>query len=414
MTGPAIRIERLAAGGDGVGRLPDGRVVFVPRTAPGDVVALASVDVRRRFARAAVGRVVEPSPDRVAPRCAHFDRDDCGGCALQHLAYDAQLRAKAAFVGDALRRIAKLDLADPEIVANPSPFGWRTRLALAVDRRRGTIGLRRAGRPDEVFDLVRCEIAAPRLRALWDELRTRRDALPEDAGRLTLREDREGGLHVVAHVVESAAAVWPAAEALAADLDRAGIGATLWVAADGVPPRAVAGPEPSHAATVFEQVDAAMGERVRAEAIAALGVLRGLHVWDLYAGVGETTTRLAAEGATVESVEADLHAVEEAARRGPSDGVLRHAARVEDVVPALRAPDLVVANPPRAGVDVRVLDEVLRRRPSRIAYVSCDPATLARDLARLAPGFEVASVRAFDAFPQTAHVESLVALRARS
>ncbi len=390
---PRVRIDRIAAGGDGVGRLPDGRVVFVPRTAPGDVVELRDVVLERSFARAALAAVVEASPDRVTPRCVHVLRDRCGGCPLQHISHEAQLRAKAAIVGDALRRIAKLTVADPQIVPNERPFGWRSRMTLAVTAA-GRAGFRVEGDPGAVFALERCEIASPRLSALWDALRPAVAGLAEGVRHLILREDAAGGLHVHAPGAADPAAWARAVAALAVP--------AAW----------------SESAPSFEQVDPAMGARVRRHAVEALGDVRGLVAWDLFAGIGETSELLAAAGANVESVEADAGAVREAARRG-APSVVRHRARVEEVVgpgrgPAkLRDPAVVIANPPRAGIDGRVLDEIARRAPRRIVYVSCDPATLARDVRRLADGYEIASVTAFDAFPQTAHVETVVALSRR-
>jgi 23S rRNA (uracil1939-C5)-methyltransferase len=154
-----------------------------------------------------------------------------------------------------------------------------------------------------------------------------------------------------------------------------------------------------------------MGDRVRAHAVAGLGSVAGRHVWDLYAGIGETSAVLAAAGAAVESVESDRRAVAEAERRGPA--ARRHAGRVEDVLNELRRPELVITNPPRTGMDARVADALERLAPARVVYVSCDPATLARDLGRL-PGFRVSDVRAFDLFPQTAHVETVVVLERAS
>jgi len=179
-----------------------------------------------------------------------------------------------------------------------------------------------------------------------------------------------------------------------------------WQAAEGVP-RAMAGAGEAYPATVFEQVHPAMGDRVRAHAIEALGPVAGRHVWDLYAGIGETTAALVQAGASVESVESDQRAVAEAERRGPP--ARRHAARVEYVLGELRPPELVVTNPPRTGMDARVADALERLRPARVVYVSCDPATLARDVARM-PGFRLGQVRAFDLFPQTAHVETVAVL----
>ena len=130
-------------------------------------------------------------------------------------------------------------------------------------------------------------------------------------------------------------------------------------------------------------------------------------MWDLYAGIGETTAELARRGAKVESVETDRRAVAEAEARGPA--ARRHAARVEDVVDRLGPADLVVTNPPRTGMDARVSEALERRRPERVVYVSCDPATLARDLTRLS-SFRLADLAAFDLFPQTAHVETVAVL----
>ncbi len=153
-----VRILRLAAGGDGVGKLDDGRTVFVPRTAPGDLVELAEIRLHRRYARARAGRVLEPSAHRVEPRCPHYVEDECGGCQLQHLEPTAQREARRGFVGDALRRIAGLDLPDPEMVPPDAEFEYRTKITLAVEPGGDRIGLHPLERPDQVFDLVRCHI----------------------------------------------------------------------------------------------------------------------------------------------------------------------------------------------------------------------------------------------------------------
>jgi 23S rRNA (uracil1939-C5)-methyltransferase len=158
---------------------------------------------------------------------------------------------------------------------------------------------------------------------------------------------------------------------------------------------------------VFEQVHPAMGDKVRAFALTALGQVGGHHVWDLYSGIGETTSALVFAGASVESVESDRRAVAEAEARGPA--AERHVGRVERILGRLRAPSLVITNPPRTGMDERVVGELERRSPKRIVYISCDPATLARDLTRM-PSFRLVTVVAFDLFPQTAHVETVAVL----
>jgi 23S rRNA (uracil1939-C5)-methyltransferase len=404
-----IRIERLAAGGDGVGRLDDGRAVFVPRTAPGDLLELSTVRQYRRFARARPGRLLEGGPGRVEPPCPHYTADECGGCQLQHLALPDQQAARRAFVGDALRRLARLDVSDPELVPAERAFEYRTKLTLSAAGHGGAIGLRRYDRPGDIFSLDRCHITVPQIMTLWSALRGVRSLLPGNLDRLVLRLDRSGGLHVVARV--SGTAAWTKAESLHRWLADRGQPVTLWWHPEGGAPRAVAGAGEAYPATVFEQVHPEMGDRARAFAVSKMGDVSGQTVWDLYAGIGETTAALARAGALVESVEVDTRAVAAAEASGPA--ARRHAARVEDAVDRMRAPARVVTNPPRTGMDARVTAAIERARPERVVYLSCDPATLARDLTRL-PSYRLETVRCFDLFPQTAHVETVAVLERAS
>jgi 23S rRNA (uracil1939-C5)-methyltransferase len=405
----AVRILRLATGGDGVGRLEDGRTVFVPRTAPGDLVELTAVREHRRFAHARPGRLVEPGPDRVEPRCPHYTRDECGGCQLQHLALPAQREARRAFVGDALRRLARREVSDPELEPSTKAFEYRTKLTLAATAGGRVTGLRRFDRPGEIFPLDHCHITVPELMAVWSELRALGSLLPTTLDKLVLRQDRHGGAHVV--VRDSGTAAWGGGGTLHAELARRGRAATIWWHPDGGAPRAVAGAGEAYPATAFEQVHPEMGDRVRAYAVAQLGDLSGRVVWDLYAGVGETTSALAHAGAAVESIEVDRRAVAAADAAGPA--ARRHAARVEDAIGGLTPPRLVVTNPPRTGMDTRVTTALERARPERVVYVSCDPTTLARDLTRL-PSYRLQTIRCFDLFPQTAHVETVAVLERAS
>lgn len=409
---PVVAIERIAAGGDGVGRLPDGRVVFVPRTAPGDQVEIEIVREEKRLARARVTRIERAGPDRVPPRCPHYAGDECGGCQLQHLSPAAQRHARRAIVGDALRRIGGLDLADPELEPAPADWGYRTRISVTRGRGR-RFGFHRLGRPDLVFDLVRCELAAASVQDLWSRVRAAIGQLPPEAERLTLRVDRRGGEHVLVECRPGR--VWTGAEAFGARIGApAGRPVVVWWKPDGGVARVLAGGDDPYPAVVFEQVHPAVGDRIRAWAVSALAPLQGRRVWDLYAGIGETSAALARSGALVHSVEADPRAVDEAERRHQAAGltVESRRGRVEDHLASLPPPDLVITNPPRTGMAPAVT-EALRAGPAaRIAYVSCDPATLGRDLRRLvAEGpFRLAGLRAFDLFPQTAHVEAVAVL----
>lgn len=405
-----VRIERIAAGGDGVGRLADGRAVFVPRAAPGDEVELEDVRLHRTYARARLGRLLTPGPGRVTPRCAHYDGDQCGACQLQHLSLEAQRSARQAIVRDALARIGGVTVADVPLAAAAPAWGYRHRITLHADPARRRLGFHPVGDARAAFDLVRCEIAAGPLNALWAGIRATREALPAALEAVVLRLGRDGRRHVVLR-----GPVRPTPEGLARLSGCATEGGPVswwWEAGSALRPLTGEGESPA-SASAFEQVNPAAGDAVRDFALGLLGDLSGRHAWDLYAGTGDATRALRAAGATVESVERDAAAVAQADREGPAEGVRRHAGAVEAWVGRLRRPDVVFTNPPRAGMAPEVVAALQAARPGVLVYVSCDPATLARDLRRLGPGFGASRVQAFDLFPQTAHVETVVRLEGR-
>jgi 23S rRNA (uracil1939-C5)-methyltransferase len=329
---------------------------------------------------------------------------------LQHLEYDAQLVAKRAIVGEALRRIGKLDVPDPEIVEAVEEWRYRSKIALAVKGR--AAGLHPHDRPNFVFPLADCHIADFRLMALWRELRSRLDLLPPGLTRLTLRLDREGRRHVIAETTVGEEP-WLDAERLRRALPGSDGQEVIcwWRPADGAA-RVMAGPATGFPATAFEQVNPEMGMLARRWAVEQLGEVRGRTVWDLYGGIGDTAALLAERGASVVSVDADEAAIGWARTRATEAPVRFIAGRAEDVLPSLPAPHAVVVNPPRAGLHWDVTLRLTAEPVDRLVYVSCDPATLARDLHRLNVNYQIAAVRAFDLFPQTAHVETVVVLEA--
>jgi 23S rRNA (uracil1939-C5)-methyltransferase len=408
-----VAITAIAAGGEGVGRLADGRAVFVARTAPGEQIRLREgVKLHKSFARGELAEIVAAGADRVTPPCPHYAQDRCGGCQLQHVTYEAQLTAKRAIVGDALRRIARLDVGDPEIVEAVEEWRYRAKLSLAVKsigRSDGrTVGLHPYDRPTSVFQLIDCHIADFRLMALWRELRPRLGLLPPRLTRLTLRLDREGRRHVIA---ESTGEPWHNPEALRAALPGGESVICWWQPVDGAA-RVVAGPATGFPATAFEQASPEMASIARGWAVEQLGDIRGAVVWDLYGGIGDTAVALAERGAQVVSVDADEKAIDWARGRQAPRPVRFIAGKAEDVLPTLPEPSAVVVNPPRAGLHWNVTLRLTAQPVSRLIYVSCDPATLARDLHRLSATYRVTAVRAFDLFPQTAHVEAVAVMEA--
>jgi 23S rRNA (uracil1939-C5)-methyltransferase len=372
----------------------------------------------------------------VVPRCGHYEGDNCGGCQLQHLDRPTQLEAKRRIVEEALRRIGRLTVEVPPVIGDDQPWGYRSRITLAVGPGRRFAGFHALDEPDRVFALGRCEIAAEPVTRLWTATRSSLHLLPEDAEQLLLRLDREANLHLV--ILARGDRAWGGGQRLAEALAGHGVRATVWWQPGEGAPRVMAGDRTAFPATVFEQVHPGLGDQIRLWALEQLGPLTDCHAWDLYAGIGETTNALYARGATVESVELDRRAVEHAERRWrealhePAEsqrvepsGVVRHVGRVEDLVSRLRDPGAVMVNPPRAGLDATVVEALRHRRPGRLSYVSCDPATLARDLARLCataedspaarsavPTFRLARIQPFDLFPQTAHVEAVAVLEA--
>lgn len=407
-----VTIMSIAGGGDGVGRLEDGRAIFVPRTAPGEQVRLSAVEKRKNYARGAVGEIVTAGPARIVPACRHYIDDDCGGCQLQHLSYEAQLAAKRSIVGEALRRIGKLDLPDPEIVEAAEEWRYRARITLAVKAGHGgkgiTAGFHPQHRPNAVFALHDCHIADVRLMSLWRGLVAHLDLLPDRPAHITLRLDREGNRHLV---VESAGEPWLRAGDMRKALSSGDVEVVCWWQPTDGAARVMAGPATGFPATAFEQVHPEMGGVARAWAVRQLGNLADQLAWDLYGGIGDTAMALAEAGASVVSVDADEKAVTWARTRPGVERIRFIAGKTEDVLPTLEDPPAaVVVNPPRAGLHWDVTLRLTGEPVAKVVYISCDPATLARDLSRLSTNYRVTGVKAFDLFPQTAHVETVAVL----
>ena len=399
-----LEITGIAAGGDAVGRT-DGMVVFVPRAAPGDV-ALVSLTASRRFARGRLESIESASVDRVEPPCTHYTKDRCGGCQIQHLSYEAQLRAKSSIIVDALRRIGRRDVTSVNVEASESQWRYRRKLTLHL-RRAGSswiAGLHPFDDPVSVFDLADCPITDERVMAVWREVRNAFAHLPtESALRVSVRL-LPGGAAVV---VEGAGA-WPYADRF---FDAVPSVLELWWKPDhGRMRRLAARTTQSQSGASFVQVNEKVAARLRQHVIDRIRAFAPRRVVDAYAGAGDVALAIAGDGAAVTAIELDAEAVARFADRlsAPSRAVV---GRVEDHLADALPADVVLLNPPRSGVDAHV-SEILQtsaRPPRAILYVSCDPATLARDLARM-PRYRLAGVRAYDMFPQTAHVETVCEL----
>jgi len=402
-----LDIDGIAAGGDGVGRV-DGLVVFAPHTAPGDRIR-AQVERGKRFAHATGIEVIRPAPDRVVPPCPHYDGDRCGGCQLQHLPGDAQRRAKAGIIRDAFTRIAKRPLELPEIRFGERAWRYRGKLTLALRRTGNTwlAGLHRFDDPAAIFALDDCPITDARVLSVWRDVLAAGHLLPEaDSLRASVRLV-DGG----AALVVEGGDVWSAADALLAAVPS--LVAIWWVPAGAHANRrrvAARGAGEGPGAS-FTQVNDEVADLMREYILSLARARAPRRVVDAYAGVGDTAEPLARDGARVVAIELDRDASASCGERLPAGSRAVNDA-VERALPTALPADLVILNPPRAGVASPVTRalEAANTKPDTIIYVSCDPATLARDLSRL-PSYRVASVVGFDMFPQTAHVETVCELR---
>jgi 23S rRNA (uracil1939-C5)-methyltransferase len=406
----------VVPGGDGFARLSDGRPGFASGALPGDRIEVVELDERNRYVRARRWRLAEAGADRVIPPCPIAER--CGGCDWMALARPAQLLHKEHLLDEALRRTGRLHGLSPRVVSIGPDLGYRTRLRLHLDPN-GRIGLFGRG-THELVELSACAVSAsdvnrglsllrvllqrkPELGTLFSELEIRAaPAGPPLSLRLFPRE-RMPTLSE-RHTIETALG-----QAFAIDIAGEARGPTepqRWPLPGGVELEAPTG--------AFTQVNWAVNTAM-VEALLAGARSRGVRRFcDLYCGAGNFALALAADGIPGLGVERSIPAVD-AARRAATRAGLTHLkltagdakAAIEELAERESEFDLVIVDPPRAGAR-ELVDALARLRPNYVAYCSCDPVTLARDLRLLVDrGYEVDAIEGFDMFPHTHHVEAL-------
>ena len=364
-----LTIRDIAFGGEGVGRLDD-FVVFVPFVAIGEEVEAEIVEVKKNFARAKLLHVVQESPDRVKPECKHFAA--CGGCQYQHLAYDVQLRVKHKQVTDLFQRIGGIDptLVAP-VIPCPSPYGYRNRIMIRSQwnkpEQRLNIGFVRhdCGLVEDVFE---CKIAEP--------------ALNQQISHVRANPPPKGGIKVV-----------------------------LRIPPDGweVPPDS------------FFQNNFFLLPRMVETVRNLLKDSGSRHLVDVYCGVGFFAIELAKDVISFAGVEYDRMAIRAANKNAATHGATNGSfvsGSAEEKLPELLSnftpgATSVILDPPRKGCLPQTIDLLRQVRPSQVIFVSCHPATMARDLNAFMAGgvFELKRVVPIDMFPQTQHVECVADLR---
>jgi 23S rRNA (uracil1939-C5)-methyltransferase len=391
-----VRVEKLVYGGDGLARL-DGRVVFAPFVLPGERIRARAEQEKPGLVRARMLEVLEAAPDRVSAPCPLFER--CGGCHYQHAPYEFQLASKRAILVEELRRLGKIQ-APPEIhTYSADPLGYRNRVQLAVEETR--IGYREA-RSHKLCAVSECPVSSPKINEAIGALNrmTRDSRWPKFMRALEIFTDEQ---QVQINVLETDRPVarrffdWCAAE-----IEGVVEGALDYQGRFRV------------SSNSFFQVNRFLLDEL---VEAALGDASGDTAADLYAGVGLLSLPLARRFREVTAVESGAGAVRDlqfnAERTGLTNLRALQKTAEEHLAGLSKAPDLVVLDPPRAGLGKPVVKRLGELKPKQLVIVACDPATLARDLAGLvAAGYSIERMALVDLFPQTYHLETVVELKA--
>jgi len=407
-----VELTTMAHGGDALGR-HEGKVIFVPYAMPGETVRVDITEDKGHYAFARLVEVVEASPQRTKPPCPFFGPGKCGGCQWQHMTYDAQIRLKRDILADQLERIGKVE--EPSVGETvPDETGWAYRNhAQFRPAAGGGLGFQRAsgGRPDdgkdsEIMPIDYCLILHSMLSDLYDLL----DLDVEGLKKLVVRAGTATGDRLIGFEMEEDKA--PAVEvdetvSCVMLLEEGGYANLI---GDNFITETIAGHTYRISASSFFQVNSAQAEALMRLALTYLDLEGDETVLDAFCGVGLFSTHLAEQAGLVIGVESSASAVDDLLENTEGlDNVEIIEGAVEDVLPEIAVPlDAVLLDPPRGGVDRHALDALADLEPQRIVYVSCDPATLARDAKRLqSKGYALVEAQPVDMFPQTYHVESV-------
>jgi len=402
-----VTIEKMTHGGDGLGRLPDSRAVFVPFSIPGEHARVRLVQEKKRFARAELLEVLQPSPMRIDPRCSHFG--ECGGCQFQHLSYTSQLKFKMDILRDQLNRIGHIP--DPPLqpmVPSPQPWNYRNHVQFHLNNK-GRLGFRASG-SNRVLPVSECHLPEEPLNALWPQLEFEAETGIE---RVSLRLGDEGDMLVV---LEGSTPETPILEL------ESGISVAHQFEGDSLvlagedhifinvqPSQPIAERIFKVSANSFFQVNTSMAAALVDHLLENLPKKMDT-LLDVYCGVGLFSAFLAPHASRLIGIEISESACDDFVENlDEFEHAEVYQAEAEKVLPALEVePGVILVDPPRAGLQPAALDAILAMQPSLIAYISCDPATLARDASRLIKGgYALQKITPFDLFPQTHHIESV-------
>jgi 23S rRNA (uracil1939-C5)-methyltransferase len=400
-----IILEKLTYGGEAMGRLPDGRAIFVPFGLPGEHVRVRLTQDKQNFARGELLEVLTASLERIDPKCKHFGK--CGGCHYQNQSYENQLHAKTEILRDQFQRIGKIENPPVKPIV-PSPLEWNYRNHIQFHlTAEGKVGFVNS-KGNSVFPIEECHLPETSIDSFWRELQFESN---KDVERVSLRAGQNEELMVV---LESESFETPELE-IEADVSVVHLFDEHPVVIAGREYFVinVLGKDFRVSAASFFQVNTKMAEKMVEYLIAKLPVSMSTTLLDVYCGVGLFSKFFAANCQQVIGIETAESACEDfVVNLDEFDNIELYEGAVEEVLPGLAgrldSSTFVIVDPPRAGIERHALDAIISIKPQIIAYVSCDPSTLARDAARLIlGGYRLVEVTPFDLFPQTYHIESI-------
>lgn len=398
-----VKMEKLVYGGDCLGHLPDGRAVFTPFALPGEIVRVEIVEDKKRFARAWPVEWLETSPDRIQPRCIHFG--ECGGCQYQNLSYEDQLVVKREIMIDQFQRLGKIEAPPVQPVA-PSPKPWNYRNFVQFHLGEGSeLGYIHAD-GEHLLPIQECHLPEPSINALWPQI----DLDPQsDLYRLGIRQDTYEELMLIMEGEGDKPPEFSVDIPVSAVYTPPDADLTV-MAGDDHLTYTLLGRNFQVSARSFFQVNTPIAENMISYLLENLHLDNERRVLELYAGVGLFSAFLAPKVRHLTAIESSGSACHDfTINLGDVENVVLYEARAEDVLPALNNEmDLLITDPPRSGWSSEVHDALYQLRPLQICYISCDPATLARDARKiLKKGYRLVSVQPFDQFPHTSHIESI-------
>lgn len=424
-----LSIESLGINGEGVGR-HQGYTVFVDGALPGEIVRVQLYERRKAFGRGRILKQLKSSPHRTTPPCPLFSK--CGGCQLMHLEYTQQLEAKRQRVFDAFERIGKLTgVKVLPCEPSPSPLGYRNKIQLPVDANL-KMGLYAKSTHDIVevdHCLIHCDLGekafgqiqrivkASKLSGILRHVLIK-TAVNRKEVLVILVTANDEPLMALAHEIMQAI---PEVKGVVQNINLAPGNVILSadyrvLAGQGHVEEELMGLVFKVSPASFFQVNPAQAEKLYRKALEFAELTGQESVLDAYCGVGTLSLVLAREAKEVVGVECVPEAIADAEHNAKQNGILNvrfHAAQTEDFIKSLNGIDVALLNPPRKGCEAAVLESLAALKTPRIVYISCDPATLARDLKILCEkGYHVDEAQPFDMFPQTAHVETIVKVSA--